>query len=344
MYENFERVSVSKNGTHFLARCLLCGDSKKSKSKRRFNLDFAGGNPIYHCFNCSRSGSFLQLYSYVKGLSVEESKKELYKFSPDRLTQQLSRKKVEKVIKQIAYEDHNWILEDCVSDSVPMGILDRSYLEALKKFRIDRKIDSRYKLYIAHKGDYKNRIIIPIYDENNDIIYFQARRFPGSDVIPKYKNPHIEKGSILLNKPNFDKDKYIIVVEGLIDAFMIGDQGTSCLGAEMNNKFMKELIDLGKVIVSFDNDKTGYNSLIKFMKGKEKSGRKKALPPNKYAKKVKYFLYPDKYAGCKDINSVVVDFDVSDVYEMIVSHSYSYSTAYTILHTDRVLKKKLFQN
>jgi len=39
VYENFERVSSSKNGTHFLARCLLCGDSKKSKSKRRFNLD-----------------------------------------------------------------------------------------------------------------------------------------------------------------------------------------------------------------------------------------------------------------------------------------------------------------
>jgi hypothetical protein len=344
MYENFERVSVSKNGTHFLARCLLCGDSKKSKSKKRFNLDFAGGNPIYHCFNCSKSGSFLQLYSYVKGLTIEESKKELYKFDPDRLTQQLSKRRTEKIIKHIGYEDHNWILEDCVSGSVPMGILDRSYFAALKKFRIDRKIDSTYKLYIAYKGEYKNRIIIPIYDENNDIIYFQARRFPGSGVIPKYKNPHIEKGSILLNKSNFDKEKYIIVVEGLIDAFMIGKQGTSCLGVEINNKFMKEIIDLGKVIISFDNDKAGYNSLIQFMKGKGKPGRKKALPPNKYAKKVRYFLYPDKYAGCKDINKIVVDFDVSDVYDMILSHSYSYSTAYTILHTDRVLKKKLFQN
>ena len=83
---------------------------------------------------------------------------------------------------------------------------------------------------------------------------------------------------------------------------------------------------------------------MKGIKSQKKSGRKKPILPNKYAKKVRYFLYPDKYAGCKDINSIVVDHSVSDVYKMIVSHSRSFSTAYTILRTDRALKKKLFQN
>ena len=347
MFENFERVSVSKNGTHFLARCLICGDSKKSKSKKRFNLDFNGGNPMYHCFNCEGdigSGSFLQIYSYVKGLTIEEAKKELYKFNPDRLTQKLSKKRQQKIIKQISYDDHNWILDDCISGYDNDGMIYLAYFGALRKFRIERKIDSRYKLFIAYKGDYKGRIIIPIYDENNNIIYFQARRIPGSDMEPKYRNPHLEKGSIVLNKPYFNKEKYIITVEGLIDAFMIGDQGTSCLGAEITNDFIKELIGIGKVIISFDNDRPGYNSLIKFMKGIKKSGRKKSRQPNKYAKKVRYFLYPDKYADCKDINSIVVDHSISEVYKMIVSHSHSFSTAYTILRTDRALKKKLFQN
>ena len=344
MFENFEMVSCSKNGTHFLARCLLCGDSKKNKSKKRFNLDFNGGNPMYHCFNCDRSGSFLQLYSYVYGLSIEESKKDLYKFNPDRLTQQLSKRKSERVIKEVCYEDHNWILDDCISGYDTDGMMNLVYFGALRKFRIDRKIDSKYKLFIAYKGDYKGRIIIPVYDENNTIVYFQARRIPGSDILPKYKNPTLEKGSIILNKPYFDKEKYIISVEGLIDAFMIGDQGTSCLGSAMSDEYIKELIDIGKVIIAFDNDRPGYNSLIKFMKGIKSSGRKKSKLPNKYAKKVRYFLYPDKYADCKDINSIVVNHGVSDVYNMIVSQSKSFSTAYTILRTDRALRKKLFQN
>ncbi len=161
---------------------------------------------------------------------------------------------------------------------------------------------------------------------------------------PKYRNPHVEKGSIVLNKPYFEKDKYIVAVEGLIDAFMIGNQGTSCLGAEMSNEFIKELLDIDKVIVAFDNDRPGYKSLLKFMKGIERPGRKKSIPPNKHAKKVRYFLCPDKYAGCKDINSIVVDHKVSDVYNMILHNSYIFSTAYTILRTDRALKKKLFQN
>jgi len=57
-YEHFENIAVSKNGMHFHSRCPLCGDSKKSSRKKRFHLDYNEGNPIWHCFNCNRSGSF----------------------------------------------------------------------------------------------------------------------------------------------------------------------------------------------------------------------------------------------------------------------------------------------
>jgi hypothetical protein len=336
MNEHFERVSVSKNGTHFLARCLLCGDSKKNKNKRRFNLDYNGGNPIYHCFNCDASGSFLQLYSYVNGITIEEAKKDLYKYNPSNLIQKLSKKKKDKIIKEIEFENYNWILDDCISrddsDNIN-GIIQNNYFIKLHEFINNRKIPDDFSIFIAYKGDYKSRIIIPIYDENNDITYFQARRIPSSGIEPKYKNPHIEKGNIILNKHNFDKNKYIIVTEGLIDAFMIGTQGTSCLGSSLTDSFLKEILNIGKVIVAFDNDETGYKQLIKFMKGKKKKGRKKPIQQNKYAKKIRYFLYPDKYFRCKDINNIVTEFGVKNVYELIVKNSYSYSAAYTMLHT-----------
>jgi len=339
MNENFEWVSPSKNGTHFLARCVLCGDSKKNKRKRRFNLDYNGGNPMYHCFNCNESGSFLQLYGLLNGLSIEESKKELFGFDVKRITHQMSSRKRERVIKEIKFENHNWIYGDCyMTGDEQDGIFSTSYIKTLQMFIEDRKIPKDYLVMIAHKGDYKGRIIIPVFDKNKDIIYFQARRIPGSDVQPKYKNPTLEKGFVILNKSRFDPDRYIIITEGLLDAFMLGSQGTTALGVSISEEFLKEIFKIGnKVIVVFDNDKPGYVSMYRFMNGYKK--RKKIIPPNKFNKKVKYFLYPKEYIGCKDINKIRVDNNINDIYNVVVNNSYSYSSTYARLHTDRALKK-----
>jgi len=330
VYESFSKVSVSRNGTHWLCRCPLCGDSKKSKSKKRFNLDYNGGNPIFHCFNCGESGSYLEIYSIIKGISINDAKKELFNYNS--LIQRLSKRKREKVIKEINYETHNWIMDDCVTlTKNTHGILFQKYYDALKFFYNTRKIDTKYKIGIAYKGDYRGRIIIPIYDENKDIVYFQARKIPGSDIEPKYKNPTLEKGEILLNKNKFKKDKWIIVVEGVIDAFSIGDQGTACLGSFITDRFIKKLFALTNkgVIIVFDNDKPGYAGLKRFMEGNHKN------PPNEYNKKVNYFLFPKEYNLCDDINSIRVNYNVN-LYELIVNNSYSYYNTYTNI---KLLKK-----
>lgn len=344
VYEHFERVSVSKNGTHFLARCAICGDSKKSKSKRRFNLDYNGGNPIYHCFNCEGdmgSGSFMQLYSYMNGISIEETIKLLTRFDVENLTRQLSPRKVEKMVKEIGYENHNWILDDCVMPwDEPDSIVGTTALSKLKEFIEKRKIPSEYMIGIAYKGDYKGRIIIPVFDGNRDIVYFQARRIPDSGIEPKYKNPTVLKGNIILNKFRLRSDKYVIITEGLIDAFMIGSQGTSCIGAYISDDFLKEIFSIStKVIVAFDNDQTGYREMIRFMEGKKGRGRKKGRESSRYNKKVRYFIMPREYGDCKDINNIVEKYNVQDIYSMMVNNSYPYSSAYVLLKTDKSLKK-----
>ena len=324
VYESFSKVSVSRNGTHWLCRCPLCGDSKKSKSKKRFNLDYNGGNPIYHCFNCNESGSFLEIYSIIKGISINDSMKELFDY--DSLIHRLSDRKRKKVIKEIGYETHNWIMKDCITlDSLTNSIIFKKYYNALLNFYKTRKIDKKYNLGIAYKGDYKGRIIIPIYDENNDVVYFQARRVPCSNIDPKYKNPTLEKGEILLNKNKFDKDKWIIIVEGVIDAFSIGNQGTACLGSFITDEFIKKLIPLTNkgIIIVFDNDKAGYAGLKRFMEGNHKN------PPNAYNKRVNYFLFPKEYNSCDDINSIRVKYNKMNLYEMVVNNSYSFYNTYT---------------
>lgn len=326
VFEHFLNVSTSKNGTHFLARCLLCGDSKKSLSKKRFNLSYNNGNPIYHCWNCSESGSFLQLYSKLKGIEIEDAKKELFGFDPDYLIQRLSSRKREKVLKEIEYEDHNWILDDCVGPfkKVDSKLYDK-WIEKLDTFRISRRLPLYNRLFYAYKGDYKGRIIIPIYDEDNNIVYFQARRVPGSDIEPKYRNPTLEKGSIIFNEHRFKRDKNIVVVEGIIDAMTVGEQGTSILGSSLSDDFLSRLLALTDkyVVIAFDNDEPGYESLEKF------------IDEGKYSKTVLYFLMPNK---SKDINSYMIDYGIDNMDEFISKNTFSYVKMYSLLRINRIGK------
>lgn len=320
VYEHFIKVTESKNGHHFHCRCPICGDSKISKSKKRFHLDFNGGNPIYNCFNCNSSGSFLQLYSYIKGLTINESKKELYKYNSNNIIQILSKKKRDKIVEEIEYENFDYILNDCIDlDEEAEGYIKKSYQKLLKEFINNRHIPKNTKLYVAYKGKFQSRIIIPIYDKYDNIIYFQARRL-FKEMPKKYDNPALKKGSIILNEYKFDKDKYIIVTEGLIDAFGLGDNGTSALGKNITKEFIERLLKLTSkgVIIALDNDEDGLKSLKSFMKD------------NKYNKTVKYFLFPREYAAFKDINTYVTkrNKSIKETYEFVVKNSYSFTTTY----------------
>jgi hypothetical protein len=332
MLQNFEQTQVKENGTHFLARCLLCGDSKKNPYKKRFNLNWNNGVPGWHCWNCGRKGNFIEIYSIVKGLSYDDAKKEIYKYNKDTIKRQINEYKKRPKVKEnknIEKENFNWIKDKCYNiNSEEDGILCKRYIQKLKSFYISRKIPKKYKIYICYDGKYKGRIIIPIFDENKNIIYFQARRIPKSGIIPKYDNPISPKELCILNRHKFNRDKNIIITEGLIDAFMIGNQGTSCLGKEISEELIVNLLKLTdkNIIISLDNDVEAYNALGRFMK------------KNKYSKKVKYFLYPQEFIGHDDINSICKAMTQQiDVYELITQNSVSYSTAYTKLSISKLL-------
>jgi hypothetical protein len=335
MMENFEQVKISDGGKHFLARCRLCGDSKKNKFKKRFNMDWNNGVPGWNCFNCAEHGNFYELYSRLKGMSYEDAKKELYKYDKEKVKRYIkerTNRPVTKVKKKRDEDNFNWIRENVygIEDHVE-GVLSKVYKKALTDFYESRKIPLEYKVYICHKGKYKNRIIIPIFDEDNNIIYFQARRIPKSGITPKYDNPVAPKELCILNRHRFDKEKDIIVHEGLIDAFMVGNQGTSCLGKEISQELISELIKLTdkKVIIALDNDSEAYKSLARFMK------------KNPMARKVNYFLYPKEFRDYDDINNIVRRSSVElNVYELITQNSVSYSTAYTKLSIQKMLEGK----
>ena len=320
MFAHFEQVKQSQRGTHFLARCPLCGDSKRNQYKKRFNLDYNNGVPGWKCLNCDEHGNFYDIYSRVLGVSYDDAVERLKnpawkrgdKDKTDKVKDRLDRKKVEE--DKTEFTHYNEIKKDC--EEPP-----ERYKNALEKFYETRKIPREYKVYICYQGRYKNRIIIPVFEGHN-IVYFQARRIPGTQIVPKYDNPASPKELIILNHNDFDPDQYIVVSEGIIDAWMVGNQGTTCLGKFISPEFLDKLFLKTKkgVIVALDNDDEGRKALYKFMK------------ENKFAQRVKYFFHPPHFQSHDDINSIVRGNSIENVYNMITQNSVNFSTAF-IKHT-----------
>ena len=318
IFTHFTQVTEKKNGTHFLARCLLCGDSKKNIRKKRFNLDYKNGKPVYKCWNCGATGSFFKLYMLVKGCSKEQAKQDLFKYNTNNLTKILNspRKSPEIVTFTPTLKFNNYLKDFCGHNFPVDSYLYPKYLEIIENFVESRKVPIEYQILYAYQGDYAGRLIIPVFDKLMNLEYFQARRLPNSNIQPKYKNPaDAEKQNIILNKHRFRNDRCIIITEGLLDAFMIGPQGTTCLGKELSPGFLKTLKKYTNksVILAFDNDEEGQKSMIKIM-------------DSPVSKMVKYFIMPSGYDS-KDINKLECDYNIDNMYSFVVENSFELHTA-----------------
>jgi hypothetical protein len=135
-------------------------------------------------------------------------------------------------------------------------------------------------------------------------------------MMPKYLNPVVLKENIVLNGHLFDPDKYIIVCEGQIDAWMVEyDQGTTCLGASINDAFLANVSHMTRkgVICALDNpkiDESGYENY------------KKLLEKSRYRNQVKYFFMPNEID--KDLNDVRMrEGNSFNMYDFVVENSYN---------------------
>ena len=78
----------------------------------------------------------------------------------------------------------------------------------------------KWKIGFCFEGEYRNRIIVPSFDEDGDCSYFIARSYTGDSY--KYKNPRASK-DIVFNDLFIDWNKDLVLVEGVFDALVAGN-------------------------------------------------------------------------------------------------------------------------
>ena len=78
----------------------------------------------------------------------------------------------------------------------------------------------KWKIGYCFSGEYRNRIIVPSFDDDGDCSYFIARSYTGDSY--KYKNPRSSK-DIVFNELFINWNEDLTIVEGVFDALVAGN-------------------------------------------------------------------------------------------------------------------------
>jgi DNA primase len=139
---------------------------------------------------------------------------------------------------------------------------------------LSKKIIDKYGLYICQTGKYANRVIFPFWQEG-ELLGFNSRALK-SDMSPKYLYAkHTRIKDVIY--PYFEKANEIILVEGVMDALSLVQDGFTAianLGLSVNfsESKLKTLLKKGvtKIWLMFDNDEAGKKAYSNFFKSELK--------------------------------------------------------------------------
>jgi|TARA_R110001583_G_scaffold19932_1_gene77334 DNA primase len=138
----------------------------------------------------------------------------------------------------------------------------------LKRRGVDTADILYWKMGYCAMGEYRDRIVIPSFNNDGDVNYFVARSYDCNNRL-KYKNPNVSR-NIVFNELFVDFDEDLILVEGVFDAVTVGQNAIPLLGSTLNEKselFRKILEHDSKVYVALDRDaeKKSFRLIEKFL-------------------------------------------------------------------------------
>ena len=200
----------SNKGSELLFTCPACGHHKRKFS---VNLD----KNAFKCWVCDyrgrnirrlvrRYGSYLQLQKW-DGISNWTN---LERFD-DLFMEPILREGKTRV--QLPEE----FVSLCTENIPATGLYALRYLQSRGITKADIL---KWKIGYCFSGEYRNRIIIPSFDDDGDCSYFIARSYTGDSY--KYKNPRASK-DIVFNELYIDWNSDLVLVEGVFDALVAGN-------------------------------------------------------------------------------------------------------------------------
>jgi len=228
-------------------KCLDHGDGKG-------NLEVNYKDEVFKCWSCAESHeTHGSLYRLIKKFGTQKQLKRYEILRPDDI------RVIQATKKEIKMPEEFIPLND-VSDGFKMTHYYKQAKNYLNKRNIDDKIIRKYNIGFCYDGEYANRIIIPSYDQERELNYFIARSYLDRTKM-KYKNPEVEKESIIWNECLVDWSKRIYLVEGAFDSIFLPNS-IAMLGKHISDKLFNKIYENGnEVTIVLDGD--AYNDTEK---------------------------------------------------------------------------------
>lgn len=273
---------------------------------------------VYHCWISGEKGTLVSLVQRFEGCSREDAIDLLGgNLSMAALQQQLElllENGVETIEEESPATSKSLELPEGVQLITDIFFRDHRRIKAEQYLR-NRKIPSD-GLYLGVYGTYKDRILIPYYDSQGRLIYYNGRHLWKSD--PKYLGPPkdlgIGKGDVVFMPSWPEKDAELYVTEGEIDAISLklcGYNGAAVGGSEMTWNQIKILRNY-KIVVAVDNDEAGSRALVR-------------IADNLKANGMSHISFIRSPLGIKDWNEFLVKYNPAIVRKYISEHVKPYS-------------------
>lgn len=163
-----------------------------------------------------------------------------------------------------------------------LGLPAETYLitDLLKNNDAEAYLTKRHipvdNLMFCLEGDYRDRIIIPYYDNNGKLIYYNGRYIGNNKKVLRYLGPSklsgVGKGDVIYVKKWMSKGTRLYLTEGEFDAMTLticGYPGAACGGKYLSDAQL-ELLKNYQICMCFDTDKAGYEAQMSGVNAGEK--------------------------------------------------------------------------
>jgi DNA primase len=119
----------------------------------------------------------------------------------------------------------------------------------------------KYNIGYCTSGEYEGRVIVPSYNENNQLNFFVGRTY--ENAYHKYRNPEASKDVIIFeNLVNWNQP--LILVEGVFDAIAVKRNAIPVLGKTISKSLLKKLVDSKVEDIYIALDKDAFKKALEF--------------------------------------------------------------------------------
>lgn len=243
------RHNESSGETEF--DCPACAEDKglpvgKGDGKHKLAVNLKRNK--YHCWVCSLQNNMQgDIPNLIKRYGNKKILKEYEVIRPSIYDIDFKPKTITEDLK---LPDGFKLMSETTND----GYKYFKALNYLNERGINKDIIKEYNIGYTTIGKYKNRIIIPSYDDFGDLNFFVSRAWD-KWVKPKYLNPDIPKQEFIFNENLINWDATIYLVEGVFDHIVVPNS-IPILGKTLYNKLKLTLINKAKsdIVILLDSD------------------------------------------------------------------------------------------